>query len=312
MKYNRLGRTELSVSAVGLGGWSFGGGTDWGPADETAALNAVSAALDAGINVIDTAPVYGESEALIGRALKGCREKALLATKCGLVKNGSWTDHDLRPQTIIRQLEESLRRLQTDYIDLYQIHYPDPQTPLADALATLARLKEQGKIRHIGLCNVRAEELAAASAVCEIASVQNEYSLLHPQKGDEILPACRQASVGFIGYGTLCGGILSGKYGREPNLRRADARNYFYKCYRGEAFLNAQAKAARVSALAGRLGTYPAAVAAAWALAAPGVSCVLTGARGAEQVAQNAAGAEITLSAQDLAYLEERPCTCIR
>lgn len=312
MKYNRLGRTELSVSAVGLGGWSFGGGPDWGPADETAALSAVCAAFDAGINLIDTAPIYGASEILIGRALKGRREKVVLATKCGLLKNGSWTDHDLRPETVVRQLEESLSRLQTDYIDLYQIHYPDPKMPLEAALAVLARLKEQGKIRHIGLCNVRAEEIYQAARVCEIASVQNEYSLLHPQKGEEALPACRELSAGFIGYGTLCGGILSGKYKREPNLRRADARNYFYKCYRGEAFLKAQAKAVRVCALAGRLQASPAAVAAAWALAAGGVSCALMGARTPEQVTQNAAGAELTLSAQDLAYLEERPCTCIQ
>lgn len=312
MKYNRLGRTELSVSAVGLGGWSFGGGLDWGPSDESAALHTVCAALDAGINLIDTAPVYGESESLIGRALKGRREKAVLATKCGLVKNGSRTGHDLRPETIVRQLEESLRRLQTDYIDLYQIHYPDPQTPLAAALDALSRLKTQGKIRYIGLCNVDGAELRRAAHAREIASVQNEYSLLHPQKGEEVLPACRELSAGFIGYGTLCGGILSGKYKKEPNLRRADARNYFYKCYRGEAFLNAQAKVARIGALAARLETNPAAVALAWALSAPGVSCALAGARTPEQLERNAAGAELVLSAQDLAYLEERPCTCIR
>ncbi len=311
MKYNRLGRTDLQLSAVGLGGWSFGGGLDWGPVDEVAACSAVSAALAVGINVIDTAPIYGESETLLGRALKGRRPNVILSTKCGLVKNGSWTDHDLRPETIARQLAASLSRLQTDYIDLYFIHYPDPKISLEVALEKLVRLKEQGKIRHIGLCNVTAEQLVQAQQAGEIACVQNEYSFLHPQQGEAVFSACRELSVGFMGYGTLAGGILSGKYKKEPNLRRADARNYFYQCYRGKNFKLAQAKAERVAALAAHLNVAPAAVAAAWALSAPAVSCVLTGARTEEQILTNASGAELVLSAQDLAWLEERKCTCI-
>lgn len=302
MRYVRLGRTDLTVSAVGLGAWALGGSTDWGPTDETAALNTVSAALDAGITLIDTAPIYGQSEDLLGRALKGRRQKAVLATKCGLVKNGSWTDHDLRPQTIISQLETSLSRLKTDYIDLYQIHYPDPQVPLEDALATLARLREQGKIRYVGVCNVSAEQLKSAAG--QIASVQNELSLLHPQKALSVLPACQAEGVGFIGYGTLCGGILSGKYKKEPNLRRADARNYFYKCYRAESFAQAKLKAERVREWARNNDCAAAMAAGAWALGVPGVSCVLMGARTPEQAVQNAGAADITLTHEDRSFLE--------
>lgn len=312
MKMRRLGRTDLYISAVGLGGWPFGGGYDWGSVDAAQAGETVSAALDAGINLIDTAPVYGESEAFLGRILKGRWSQVVLATKCGLVKNGSWTDHDLRAQTIRRQLDESLSRLQTDYIDLYQIHYPDPKVPLEEALSELARQKQAGKIRHIGLCNVTAAEIVRASRVTEIASVQNEYSLLHPQKGEAVFEACRKTGVSFISYGTLCGGILSGKYKTAPNLRRADARNYFYKCYRSDAFLQAQKTAERVKKMAAHLRVSASAVAVSWALACQTVCCALTGARTAEQILQNAAGADLVLSPQDLAFLEGRQCTCTK
>lgn len=312
MKMRRLGRTDLFVSAVGLGGWPFGGGYDWGPVDLAQAERTVLAAFDAGINLVDTAPVYGESEAFLGRVLQGRRKKVLLAGKCGLVKNGSWTDHDLSPRTVRLQLEESLSRLQTDYIDLYQIHYPDPKVPLEDALSELVRQKQAGKIRHIGLCNVTAEELARAARVTEIVSVQNEYSLLHPQKGGNVLAACREAGASLIGYGTLCGGILSGKYKTAPNLRRADARNYFYKCYRADAFLSAQETVNRVKKLAVHLQVSSAAVAVSWALSNQTVACALAGARSPEQILQNAAGAEINLTPQELAFLEGRPCLCTK
>ena len=303
MKYNRLGRTDLHVSAVGLGGWALGGATDWGATEETDARRTIFAALDAGITLFDTAPIYGESEVFLGRALKGRRPQVVLATKCGLVKNGSWTDHDLRPQTIISQLEQSLSRLQTDYIDLYQIHYPDPRVPLEEALAVLIRLREQGKIRYIGLCNAGGQEISAAAgqSVC----VQNEFSLLHPQKGWAVFAACEKLHLGFIGYGTLCGGILSGKYKKEPNLRRADARNYFYKCYRGDAFASVYQTVLRVKEAAQKKGCAAASLAGAWALAHPQVSCVLTGARTVQQALQNAAAADIAVSSAELKFLEE-------
>lgn len=310
MKYNRLGRTELSLSAMGLGGWAFGGGLDWGITDEQDVVNTVSAALDTGINWVDTAPIYGESEVLLGRALKGRRRQVLLASKCGLIKNGSWTDHDLSPQTIIRQLEKSLACLQTDYLDLYQIHYLDPKIPLESALETLTKLQEQGKIRYIGVCNFSADDLRQACGKFPLASVQNEYSLLHPQKGKSIFSVCREWGIGFIGYGTLCGGILSGKYKKAPNFRRADARNYFYKCYRGPAFEEANKTVLRVKNVAQELGIPPGAVAGAWALAT-GATSVLLGARKPEQVRQNVLGAEALLSAQQLLYLEGETCTCL-
>ncbi len=301
----RLAHTDLSLPRMGLGGWAFGGGYDWGALDKPSAEKAVYAALDAGIKLIDTAPVYGdgESERFLGSILKGRRKEVLLASKCGLVKNGSWTDHDLRPASIRAQLEKSLIRLQTDYLDLYQIHYPDPQVPLQEAVGELGRLRQEGKIRAMGLCNVNEEQIRLALCAGPVDTVQNEFSLLHPAPGGEVRRVCKEHGLAFIGYGTLCGGILSGKYKTAPNLRRADARNYFYKCYRGEAFYAAQTVAARVAHIAERLGCAGSSVAASWALRQAGVSCVLCGARREEQVRQNAAALEIQLTQQDLDFL---------
>ncbi len=303
MQLRRLGQTELEVSAVGLGGWALGGGYDWGNIEFSDVQNTVCAALDSGINLIDTAPVYGNSEEVLGHALAGRRQDVVLCTKCGLVKNGSWTDHDLRPETITRQLEDSLQHLKTDTIDVYFIHYLDPKLPWQTVLETLTRLQEQGKIRYIGVCNIPPEILAQMAQTGIIACAQDELSLLHPAKGKAVLNICKQYNLGFMAYGSLCGGILSGKYTKAPNLRRADARNYFYKCYRGEDFERAQQTVARVQQLSAQKGVTPAQAALAWVLAQDGVTCVLTGARSAAQIAQNAHAAELTLSAEDVCKL---------
>ena len=303
MRCNRLGKTNIEVPVIGLGGWALGGGYDWGNADERTVQQTVEAALQAGSNLIDTAPIYGSSEELLGRALLGRRSHVLLSTKCGLEKNGSWTDHDLRASTIRTQLETSLRRLQTDFIDIYFIHYLDPQVPWQEVLNTLLALQKQGKIRYIGVCNIPADTLEEMARTGSISCVQDELSILHAQKATRILEICRAYQLGFMAYGPLCGGILSGKYRREPNLRRADARNYFYKCYRAEAFEKAQSIVARVKQIADRKQVLPVQVALAWVLAQPGVTCALTGARSAQQVQQNADASAVTLTAEELCHL---------
>ncbi len=300
MQYRRLGQTDLEVSAVGLGGWALGGGYDWGNINFTDVQNTVCAALDNGINLIDTAPIYASSEEVLGRALAGRRQDVVLCTKCGLVKNGSWTDHDLRPETLSRQLENSLKNLKTDTIDVYFIHYLDPQIPWQATLETLTRLQAQGKIRYIGVCNIPPEILIQMAQTGIIACVQDELSLLHPAKGQAVLNVCKQYNLGFIAYGSLCGGILSGKYKQAPNLRRADARNYFYKCYRGEAFQRAQETVAQVQKVAVSKSVTTVQAALAWVLQQEGVTCALTGARSAAQIAQNARAADIPLRAEEI------------
>ena len=293
------------MSVIGLGTWPLGGGYDWGPVDETQATDTIATALSQGVNWLDTAPVYGdgESERLLGNALASKRAQVLIASKCGLVKNGSWTDHDLRSDSIRSQLENSLKRLKTDYLDLYFIHYPDPKTPLAEAVGELVRLKEAGKIRHIGLCNVTTEEISQIAKETEIACVQNEYSLLHPAKGEEVFEVCNKHQISFMGYGTLGGGVLSGKYTHEPNFRRADARNYFYKVARGEGFTQAAALAQTVKKVAAQKGVSPSAIAGAWALNK--ADFILCGAKTAQQAGQNVQAADVILSSQEVVSLEQ-------
>ena len=190
MLKRRLGNRAWEVPALGLGAWALGGGTDWGPTAFTDVVNTVSAALESGISLIDTAPIYGDSEAVLGRALAGKRSQVILSTKCGLVKNGSWTDHDLRPETITRQLENSLQNLRTDYIDLYFIHYLDPKVPWQEAWQTLTRLKAQGKVRVLGVCNVPPEVLVQMAQTGEL-----NFCVASPKR------ASRVGSVPFIRRG---------------------------------------------------------------------------------------------------------------
>ncbi|MBO4675266.1 MAG: aldo/keto reductase [Elusimicrobiaceae bacterium] len=303
MRYHRLSNTTFDISVIGLGTWPFSGGYDWGNSHLPDVPSILSAAQESGINFIDTAPIYDGSELSLGSALTGRRHQFVLASKCGLCKKDLWPVHDLRPVSILNQLEESLRRLKTDYIDLYQIHYPDPSVALEDALDVLVRAKEQGKVRAVGICNATAEQVAQCSRF--ISSVQNEYSLLHPQAGKSVFQICEKEKLSLIGYGTLCGGILSGKYQREPNFRRADARNYFYKCYRHQAFEKAQKTVQKVTQVAHQKQTSPCAVAISWALAHPQLASVLVGAKTTAQVLQNALGGDLHLSSEELAYLEQ-------
>lgn len=290
---------------LGLGTWALGGGKDWGTTDEKDVCGAVSAALDADVTLIDTAPAYGwgRAEELLGRALKGRRTEVLLADKCGIVLNKDGRpDHDSRPESIYAQCDGSLSRLKTDYIDLYLLHWPDPKVPIADVLGAMARLREKGKIRAFGLCNANAALLECAAALTSVACVQNPLSLLD-RKQTEILQYCLRKRIPFWAYGVLGGGILSGKYDKEPNFRRGDARRYFYKYYLGESFAKARAVASRVKELALRKNCPPSAAALAWALAQDGVSGTLFGARNARQVQQNAQARHVGLTVRETEFL---------
>lgn len=305
MTFTPLILSGKTAPRLGLGTWALGGGKDWGEPDGQDAADAVHAALDAGICLIDTAPAYGwgRAEELLARALKGRRQQVLLADKCGIVLNKDGRpDHDLRPESILAQCDASLSRLQTDYLDIYLIHWLDPKVPLSDALGALERLKEQGKIRALGLCNVSADLLLSA-AQASVACVQNPLSLLD-NKQEKVLAVCAEKKIPFIAYGALGGGILSGKYRKEPNFRRSDARRYFYPYYRGESFSRAQGVAARVKELAAQKGCAASAVALAWALGRGGVSGVLFGARCVRQVQENAAALQVRLTEQEAEYLE--------
>lgn len=298
MRYNKIPGTELNVSAVALGTWVFGG-DNWGGSDETLCAQTVSAALESGINFIDTAPAYGwgRAETIVGNAIKGKRDKVVIATKCGLKKEGKSITICLKPEAVRRELEDSLKRLGTDYIDIYQLHWPDKNTPLEETLGEMRKFSEEGKIRHIGVSNFDLPLLEKARAICRIAAIQNEYSFLKRDAEKKILPHCAAHGVGFLAYGCLGGGILSGKYVAEPVFSRSDARSFFYRYYRGEGFEKASKAALFFRSAAEKSGVRPAQAAINWTIQRAGVTAAIAGARTPEQAAMNARSADMELPA---------------
>ena len=298
--------SSKTTPRLALGTWALGGGKDWGEVPSQQAQALLQEALESGLRWIDTSPVYGwgEAEERIGQILRPWREKVILSGKCGICLNEqNRPDHDLRPQQVVRECEASLKRLQTDYLDLYQLHWPDPNTPLEDTLQALLHLKQQGKIRALGLCNFPLDLLKKACQMAPIECVQYQLSLLAGVPTD-ILQFCQERQIVFLGYGVLGGGILSGKYQKEPNFKRGDARKYFYRYYTAERFLSAQETAARVKQVARQKGVCASAVALAWGLVQQGVSGVLFGARNSEQVRQNLQALQVELTTQEQEFLQ--------
>src|SRR5437868_12483509 len=221
MRTKRLGNSDLFVTPIGFGAWAIGGGGwefAWGAQDDTDSIAAIREALDAGINWIDTAAVYGlgHSEEVVARALAGVRNRPYVFTKCSMV----WDErrqigHRLKADSIRRECEASLRRLRVDAIDLYQIHWPDPDADVEEGWATLAALKEEGKVRHIGVSNFNVAQMERALAIAPITSLQPRYSLLHRELEDDILPFAAREQIGVLAYSPMASGLLTGAMTRE-------------------------------------------------------------------------------------------------
>jgi aryl-alcohol dehydrogenase-like predicted oxidoreductase len=221
MKTRQLGKTDLFITPLGFGSWAVGGGGwrfGWGTQDDRESIAAINRALDLGINWIDTAAVYGlgHSEEVVARALKGRAERPYIFTKCSMV----WDDegkisHSLRRDSIRREVEDSLRRLQVETIDLYQIHWPDPEADIEEGWGALSQLKREGKVRYIGVSNFNVNQLHRAMAIDRVDSLQPPYSLVHPEVDDEILPFCESNGIGVMVYSPMMSGLLTGKMTRE-------------------------------------------------------------------------------------------------
>jgi len=290
---------SLEVSLAGLGCNNFGWRTD---AEGTAAV--VNAAIEAGINFFDTADMYGtgQSEEYLGRALKGRREKVLIATKFGL-KMGEGKE-GAKPAYVRQAAEDSLRRLGTDYIDLYQLHRPDPSTPIADTLGALDELVKSGKVREIGCSNFSVEQLREAAAVkgSRFVSVQNNYSLLHREPEAEVLPECARLGIAFLPYFPLANGLLTGKYRKgQP----------FPKSSRGEDGFGPKVFTDENLALADELRGFAESrghtlleLSMAWLGAKPSIASIIAGAKTAEQVKTNASAVAWKLTEADLAAVD--------
>ena len=310
-----IGTSRIAASTIGLGTWAIGGWM-WGGTDEAASIAAIQAAIDEGVSLIDTAPAYGmgRSEEIVGRAIAGRRDEVVLATKCGLVwhtdkgrhffdQAGKPVHRYLGPDSIRHELDESLRRLGTDHIDLYITHWQDPTTPIAETMGALEDLKREGKIRAIGASNVSAADLEAYVAAGTLDAIQEQYSMVHRDIEAELVPICLRHGVSILSYSSLALGLLSGKIGPDrvfegDDLRRDDPRFSIENRTKVAAF------ASEVGAIAGTHDASVAELVIAWTLTQPGITFALCGARNAEQARENARAGRIALDDAERAAID--------
>lgn len=306
MEKRRLGDSELFPSVIGFGAWAAGK-TGWGDVDERAIVEAIQTAYDLGVNFFDTAPFYGygESERILGKTLKPVRDKVIIATKFGIV----WDDKggfvmDVSRKKILREIDESLKNLGTDYIDLYQVHWPDHKTPIQETMETLNELVQSGKIRYIGVSNFSVEQMEEARKYAHVVSLQSQYNLLQRGVEQAEYPYVERVGMGFIPYSPLAQGLLTGKFTKETKIPEDDVRRQFNPLFKDGEFEANVEKAEKIRTIADRYGKPMAQVAMNWLLAKPAVATVITGAKNKEQVIQNVAAAEWKLLPEDVAALD--------
>ena len=293
MEKRQLGRDGPDVSVIAFGAWPIGGGLGNVPQEQGIAT--VKAALDVGMTFIDTAEGYQTSEIVVGKAIRGRRDEVFLATKL------SGNDHSARHMT--SAVETSLRVLGTDYIDLYQLHSPSAQWPIADTMGNLARLRDAGKIRYIGVSNFSVGETREAMRHGTVHSSQPRYNMMWRNLEKDVLPHCLQNGIGVIPHSVLCKGILGGKHKPGHSFAPDDERRLF-NFFRGELFEKTYAVAQRLDAWARDQGRDIVQLAIAWTLANPAISAALVGAKSPEQVYHNARAADWRLSSGELDEIE--------
>jgi aryl-alcohol dehydrogenase-like predicted oxidoreductase len=311
MKTKQLGNSDLFITPVGFGAWAIGGGGwefAWGSQDDQDSIAAIHEALNAGVNWIDTAAVYGlgHSEEVVARALEGMSNRPHVFTKCSMV----WNDrreigHSLKADSIRRECEASLRRLRVEAIDLYQIHWPDPDADIEAGWATLAALKKEGKIRHIGVSNFNVAQLQRAQAIAPIASLQPRYSLVHREVESEILPYCARENIGVIAYSPMASGLLTGAMTPERIMALpADDWRKRHPDFQ-EPWLHRNLMLVRLlRTISKRRGYTPAEVAVSWVLHNPDVTGAIVGARRPGQVRGVVGAAALRLSPHELAEID--------
>jgi aryl-alcohol dehydrogenase-like predicted oxidoreductase len=306
MRYVELGKSGLTVSRICFGSWQFGG--DWGAVEHDQAIAAVRTALDVGVTLFDTAQAYGfgASEALLAEALGHDihRDDLIVATKGGLRRVNGGIQRDASPAFLREGVEQSLRHLGVEAIDLYQVHWPDHETPFEETGAALQQLKDEGKIRHVGVSNFSPAEIDELSRTVEVESDQPPYNLFNRAIEEEVLPHCREQNVGLLVYGPLSHGLLSGSF--DPSKLAEDDWRRGHEPFEGEALERNMEAVGRLSEFAAERGWTLPQLAVAWVLAQPGVHVAIAGARRPGHVEGIAPAAEIELSEDDLAEIDER------
>jgi Predicted oxidoreductases (related to aryl-alcohol dehydrogenases) len=311
MQTRQFGKTEMQITPIGIGAWAIGGGNwefGWGSQEDTQSIKAIQRGLDLGINWIDTAAVYGlgHSEEVVGKAIKG-RKQPYIFTKCSMV----WDDkrnvgHSLKASSLRKEVENSLKRLDIETIDLYQIHWPSPAEDIEEGWRTLAEFKKEGKVRHIGVSNFSVEQLKKIERIAPVETLQPPYSLVHPDVDNEILPYCKQKNIGVIVYSPMASGLLSGTMTKEridkmpsDDWRKNDAE---FQAPRLERNL-------KLAALLTDIG-FPhsvnaGVVAVAWTLQNPAVSAAIVGVRNVQQVEEMVNAAEFRLKETEIEQIND-------
>ena len=309
MRYKRFGITEMNVSVMTLGTWGMGG-VGWDTYDEETREDAVKAAVDAGINFIDTAPAYnaGESERFLGRTIKklGVRDRLMISTKCGnRFVDGMVYKRDGSYDFILSQCEDSLRNLQTDHIDLMLIHWPDPDTPFAETMDALNRLKKEGKILHIGVSNFSVEQMKEAGQFGEIEAYQPHYSMVN-RDAEDIIRWAHGQDMGIMTYGSLGGGILTGVYREVREFAPVDSRNRFYKHFKEPMFSKIMKLLETMDGVSEKRNKVPLSqIALNWSAQKEFISTCIVGAQTRRKIEENAAAFDWTLTQEEIDILDE-------
>jgi aryl-alcohol dehydrogenase-like predicted oxidoreductase len=305
MQTIKLGATDLVVSRICLGTWQFGG--EWGEIDRGEAIATVARARELGVNFFDTAQAYGfgASERLLARALEGVpREQVVLATKGGLRREGDELLRDSSPAWLRQGLEASLRYLDTDYVDVYQVHWPDPATPFEETAGALEQFVREGKVRYVGASNFDTLQIAEFALTRRLDTLQPPYHMLRREIEDAVLPYCREHDIGVLAYGPLAHGLLSGHFTRDSRIAREDWRAGS-DLFSGESFERNLEIVERLKEFARELELTVAQLAIAWTLANPAVHVAIVGARRPAHIEGAAPAADVRLDGDALARVEQ-------
>ncbi len=317
MQYKKVKMIKEPISAIGIGCWNFGG--DFDSSDDTVSDKIVHAAIAHGINLFDVAPVYGwtHSEIVLGKALKGKRDKVLIASKCGLTWNEKHeTKNDLSKKNILREIDESLTRLQTDYIDIYQLHWPDHETPIEETVEALQIIKSAGKIKYIGLSNFSSADVQTFMSMIEINAQQSLYNMLERntlsyhgitleyRTEKDVLPVVRKEGQAFLPYSPLFQGLLAGKFTLENKFSARDIRNANPKLS-GEAFLEYYACYEKLNEVAKQIGKPINELAINWLRQKEEVTCIIGGASSIAQLDKNVESAEWDIPRETMTQIDE-------
>jgi aryl-alcohol dehydrogenase-like predicted oxidoreductase len=312
MTTKQLGNSDMNLTPIGVGAWAIGGpgwAFAWGPQDDNDSIAAIHAALDKGVNWIDTAAIYGlgHSEEMVGKAVKGRANPPYIFTKCERIWNERGEiQKSLKADSIRREVEASLRRLQIERIDLYQIHWPEPDEDVEQGWATMAALKAEGKVRYIGVSNFNVQQMQRAQAIAPITSLQPPYSMISPEIEESILPYCGASNIGVLAYSPMKSGLLSGAMTRERVAAMpADDFRRRMPHFQDPLLTRNLQLAELLREIGQRHGRGPGEAAIAWVLRRPEVTAAIVGMRSAQQVDGVIGAAEFRLSAGEVAEIEK-------